>query len=373
MSNRELAIFQNEMFMQNIYSHLTRLSDVLAFSATCQDAELAGMNVVPQQFAAVVEPFVGSRVAHLCHVMHVTNTVTTGSCTLKLWLGDETTPNDMNLIMADTRTGGHSLYSFIVDTLQYICISNNTELNYAYEGIVRGFAKYQRHNRFITVSQTCADGMFKAITASPTMADTICMTPGRVAVLYLQWTLHGIAVTNHTLVHTAIENVGCFQQAHWDVQRTTDFLNRPCGSLCPAVWRDVADNSEQILVLEWDSRFSMKSILNRSGTIWHLALDCQNSACPFNPNVNARSAHLPANPVPGTHLTIGIQEERIEHHRPHYEAKYKGILYAMNCWMPQIVSVPLRDGVPVPGHVSRLQVWHWVDMLGPEQFVHVSA
>ncbi|KAG1849523.1 hypothetical protein F4604DRAFT_1934869 [Suillus subluteus] len=82
--------------------------------------------------------------------------------------------------------------------------------------------------------------------------------------------------------------------------------------------------------------------------------------------------HLPANPVPGTHLTIGIQEERIEHHRPHYEAKYKGILYATNCQMPRIVSVPLRDGVPVPGHVSRLQVWHWVDTLGPEQFVTLS-
>ncbi|KAG2039382.1 hypothetical protein BDR03DRAFT_980890 [Suillus americanus] len=226
MLNRELSIFKNEMFMANIYNHLTRLSDVLAFSATCQDAELA-----------------------------------------------------------DAHAGGHSLYSFIVDTLQYI----------------------------------------------------------------------------HCRKH--------MRMAHWDVQRMSNFLNKGCGSLCPALWRDIADNGEEILVLEWDSRFSIKSMLNRSDTMWHLALDCKNLTCPFNPHVNARLACLLANPMPGTQLSIRIQEERIEHHRPHYQAKYQGILYATKGQMPRIISVPLQDGVPVLGHVSWLQVWHWVDTLGPDQFV----
>ncbi|KAG1894069.1 uncharacterized protein F5891DRAFT_1256480 [Suillus fuscotomentosus] len=153
------------------------------------------------------------------------------------------------------------------------------------------------------------------------------------------------------------------------VEATTEFLGKECGQACPTLWRNVSDSGRQMLVLEWDERFSIKSAIPRSQAIWRLAVHCQNSFCAYNPKNNSRSVRLPPQPTPSMLSEREVQEARIAQHWPEYQAILQGVLYATKADAAHLVSVPLRDGVESLVDVSQLEVTHWVDQFGPDKFV----
>ncbi|KAG2137101.1 uncharacterized protein EDB93DRAFT_1106652 [Suillus bovinus] len=73
-------------------------------------------------------------------------------------------------------------------------------------------------------------------------------------------------------------NVGCMTTDDFRVERTTEFLGKECGRACPTLWRNVLDDEEKMLLLEWDDRLF---------GVW--LVHCQNSLCAYNPNNNSRA------------------------------------------------------------------------------------
>ncbi|KAG2152220.1 hypothetical protein BD769DRAFT_1658653 [Suillus cothurnatus] len=229
---------------------------------------------------------------------------------------------------------------------------------------------FRRGHRTITVSEATPEGVFKLVTASPTTADMIIMTAGGLTAFYADWTLAGIALTNHTIIDPAVgKHIGCMQRPHFQLRTDTEFLNGPCGMKCPVLWRNVAEQGTQSLTLEWDGRFSLVSFIRRSQTIWRLSEHCNNSACMHNPINNSRTARLPPNPMPNDLWSIRLQEARIASHTPTYSGKIRALLFATSATTVHVIDVPLRDGVSQLTQLSHLQILHWVNQLGPDRHV----
>jgi hypothetical protein len=229
--------------------------------------------------------------------------------------GEPTMSNNLNFIVPHGCS--EVLYTFLQESLTYRCVNRNRPPHHAYKGVIHGYAMFHRDHCTITVSEATPEGVFKLITASPTTADMIIMTAGGLTVFYADWTLAGIALTNHTITDPAIgKHIGCMQRPRFQLRTNTEFLNGPCGARCPVLWRNVAGQGTQSLTLEWDGRFSLLSFIRRSQTIWRLSEHCNNSACMHNPINNSRTARLPPNPMPHDLRSIQMQEARIASHVP---------------------------------------------------------
>jgi hypothetical protein len=228
--------------------------------------------------------------------MHVSLAVITGSCAMDMLTGELTLTNNLNFIVP--HGSSEVLYAFLQESLIYRCVNWNQPPHDAYKGIIHGYAMFRRGHRTITVSEATPEGVFKLVTASPTTADMIIMMAGGLTAFYADWTLAGIALTNHTIVDPAVgKHIGCMQWPHFQLQTDTEFLNGPCGMKCPVLWWNVAEQGMQSLTLEWDGQFSLVSFIRCSQMIWCLYEHCNNSACMHNPINNSRTARLPPNPM----------------------------------------------------------------------------
>ncbi|KAG1766497.1 hypothetical protein EV702DRAFT_1204111 [Suillus placidus] len=286
-----------------------------------------------------------------------------------MWLGQNVVTDNLNIIVPNSDAVGLGLYAFIIDDLGYRNVDANVPINHVFEGVVESFTKFQRDNVFITVTEATPHGIFRVITSAPTTADMVVMTAGGLAVFYSAWTLYGIALTNHTVISSVhSQNIGCRKDMRWNIQINTNFMGKPCDDFCPTLWHNVADHGREILVTEWDTRFSLKVLLKRSKTMWRLSRDCQNSMCMHNSNINVHKIDLPANPMPQDYENIRNQESLIQNHQPTYLGQQCGVLYATNARDAHVVTVPWRDGVSNLNHNSHLKVLHWADQLGPDLF-----
>lgn len=297
-----------------VYEHLPLLSDVLALRNSCHSVRDIGSSILSKRFDDMVKPYVGTHIKQFRHLMHSTHAVIVGSCAMQMLLGDVVVTRDLNILVA--HGGRLAMHSFIAHTLHYQRIYN-VHTNYVYKDCTTNFAKYECGERLITLTEAAEDGLFKVISSSPTTADMTFMTVGGLAVLYPEWTLNHTTVINHTVLSTeAGKNVGCIEQCHWKVESGTAFLGKPCGSLCPYLWRNIRDSVHQGHILQWDMRQSVTSLMCKSNTMWRLAEHCQNIECPFNPIVNGRLTQLPPKEIPGDLRGIQQQEHRIEDHLP---------------------------------------------------------
>ncbi|KAG1784536.1 uncharacterized protein HD556DRAFT_1451659 [Suillus plorans] len=163
---------------------------------------------------------------------------------------------------------------------------------------------------FITVPEAKYEGAFRVIASSPTIVDMMMMTPGSLATFYLHWTLKHVTVANHTLFDSdhGAHNIGCITHADFESHNNTFWLGPAYGRLCPTLWRDIPNSDEQSLVIEWNTRFSLRSMLARSHTVWHLSDQCANLYCPYNPSNNAHTALLSPDPMPSDLTSIMSQE-----------------------------------------------------------------
>ncbi|KAG2750138.1 hypothetical protein P692DRAFT_201804657 [Suillus brevipes Sb2] len=79
------------------------------------------------------------------------------------------------------------------------------------------------------------------------------------------------------------------------------FLNGPCNSLCPALWHHVS-NHKEYAVVDWDRRFSVKSMLYNNDVEWRLNDYCFNSKCLFNIDAMAENEDIPPRIMPYTSI-----------------------------------------------------------------------
>ncbi|KAG1822150.1 hypothetical protein DFJ58DRAFT_849930 [Suillus subalutaceus] len=134
---------------------------------------------------------------------------------------------------------------------------------------------------------------------------------------------------------------------NFTVERTTNFLCEECGKECPSLWRNVGNLGEEVLVLQWDSRFAIKPVIKRLQMLWRLAAHYQNDFCTYNPKNNPRLMKLTPQPTPSVITEIQVQEARITQHWP----EYQGIL---------------QD-------ICQLDVTHWVDQLGLDNLLSLKG
>jgi hypothetical protein len=250
--------------------------------------------VATKRFNDIIAPFVGAHGGEMRHLLHIATTLITGSCATQMLMGSDKSPKNLNLITpfecADV------LYAYIVSDLQYAHVDTDATPHRAFGDSLNSFVIFQKGDLNITVSEATPDGIFNVITSSPTTADMTIMTPGGLAVFYPHWTMRKIALESHRMRRANFDSeeqvfvgpsVGCAGKSIFSVERTTNFLEEACRARCPSLWRNIADEGEQILVIKWDERYSMKALVRRSETMWCLALYCQNRFCCYNPDNNA--------------------------------------------------------------------------------------
>jgi hypothetical protein len=381
----ELSVIHEPALVREVFNNLDFLSDILAWRSTSTHTRMVGSPVLYARFARIVQPFVRCHVRTLAHVMHVTRAVITGSCAMRMFTGKDTATNNINFVIAQGTLD--TFQSFIQDTLFYRWTT--TKPHYAFQGVLASFTVYRRNNLFITVSEAKVGGVISVIASSPTTADMTMMTPGSLTILYPFWMLKHITLANHTLFggDRGSHDIGCITHPDFESHDNTYWMGPACGRLCPTLWRNAADSDRQSLILEWDARYSLRTRLARSNTIWRLSDRCANIYCPYNPANNARTVLLPPDPMPSDLTSILVQEARIRSHHPvcvpltldnmctntHSAQRYAGtrvaLLYATCATSPHLVSVPFVDGVATLRHISQLEVSHWVDRLANNRFI----
>lgn len=298
-----------------IYHYLPLLTDMLALQGASRELQDVGKRCIQARFDNIVKPFVGRHLAGFRFVLHTTAAVINGSCAMHMLQYDGDCPKNLNIIVPANRS--LALVGFIIDTLHYDRIPH-IQTNCSYMKVVGSHSEFRRGPWKITVSEAwTGTSIFNVIMTSRTTADMTVMTAGGLTAFYPLWTARHIAVMNHSdLRHTPAQNLGCIKRQDWEVYTSTSFMDAPCGSLCPTLWRNVSDVGQNMLVTEWDHRFPMKRLLHHSNTIWRLSGACANVACPFNTVTNPRACRLPPIPMPHDSLSIERQKQRINQHIP---------------------------------------------------------
>ncbi|KAG2336260.1 hypothetical protein BDR05DRAFT_1006031 [Suillus weaverae] len=361
------SFLHESALVREVFRYLDFLPDILTWRATSTHTRSVGSGVLYTRFSRIVQPFVHHHVQALAHVMHVTHAVITSSCAMRMLTGKDTATNNINFVIAQ---GTLDVFqSFIQDKLFYRWAT--AKPHYAFQHALASLTVYCCDKIFITVSEARFGGVFGVIASSPTTADMTMMTPGSVATFYPIWTLRHVTVANHMLFggDRGTHDIGCITHPAFEHHDNTYWLGPACGRLCPRLWRNVADSDRQSLVIEWDARFSLRSMLARSNTIWRLSDQCANIYCPYNPANNACTVLLPPDPMPSDLKSILAQEARIQSHYPHYAGTHLGILYATSATSPYLVPIPFLDGVTQFHHISQLKVSHWVDQLATDRFI----
>ncbi|KAG1873160.1 hypothetical protein F4604DRAFT_1681211 [Suillus subluteus] len=235
----EVASFLTTPWMvQESYVYLPMLSDILAWQNSSHWTRPVGYSFVLQQFKCILRPFISDHVPALC--------------------------------------------SLIFSGLS-VRINTVSQPHHAFRTVVQTYAKYQRGDLCITLTEANTDHIFDVITSSLAMGDMVFMTPGGVAAFYPDLTFKEILVLNSTLNERppGTKHVGCMKHTYYKVYNSTRFLQEPCSHICPALWCNIMDGGQGGLVLEWDSRYSIKSSMACLHTSWRLAEHCNNGLCSY--------------------------------------------------------------------------------------------
>ncbi|KAG2126862.1 uncharacterized protein EDB93DRAFT_1257383 [Suillus bovinus] len=340
--------FNQTALVQMVFHYLPLLTDVVALQGLNREVDRVGAECVAARFDNILKPFIREHMAEFRLLLHTASGVINGSCVIQMLRSDGgERPNNINIIVP--KDCDLSLVAFILSTLEYHQLQN-TAINYSYTKVVSSYSEFRCGPLRITLSQAFADNVFKVIMSSHTTADMTVMTAGGLTVLYPLWTLKGVAITNHTVLDTAPgKNVGCMEKQGWNVYNTTSFLNEPCGPLCLTLWHNVADVGPHSFVMEWDRRFPIKSMVERSNVIWRLSDQCSNIECPYNAVINGRMCHLLPTPMPYDLVSIELQKQRIDRHVP----LVTGDVVMVECQLKLWTISGRRDGNPEERNGTR--------------------
>lgn len=123
----------------------------------------------------------------------------------------------------------------------------------------------------------------------------------------------------------------------FDVHSNMTFLNGPCNALCPALWHHVS-NHQEYAVVDWDQRFSVKSMLYNNNVEWHLNDCCFNLKCLFNIDVMVENQDVPPKIMPYSLQSVREQSKQIKDHEPVKTQYQYDIHNAINYFMSSLMK-----------------------------------
>ncbi|KAG2741542.1 hypothetical protein P692DRAFT_20880087 [Suillus brevipes Sb2] len=145
---------------------------------------------------------------------------------------------------------------------------------------------------------------------SPTTADMTFITAGGAVSFYPDLTRNYHAVK--TMTGEGVlqgQRLGSIGGDRFDIHPNMTFLNGPCNSLCPALWHHVS-NHKEYAVVDWDRRFSVKSMLYNNDVEWRLNDYCFNSKCLFNIDAMAENEDIPPRIMPYSAQSVREQSRQ---------------------------------------------------------------
>lgn len=314
-NSRGMIVMQDGKLLRCIFCQIPLLPDIICLTACNRLLRVVGMNIMRDRWEGIVRPFVGGHLVEFRHIMQASHALITGSCVLAMLLGEHIKPNDLNIVVP--KAGRALFHSFLTSELRYPRVQRRRP-NKAFRTATRTFTVFERRGKVVTLSKAFSDGPLKVIIQSQTTADMLGMSAGGLVSFYPQLTVERkIALKNHTLRGlTHKQWVGCMATSHFPSYDSSDFINGPCGPRCPTLWRKVADDGEESLTLQWDTRFPIREQLDSSRLIWRITQCCRNAACMSNRQGRIHQRALPPDPVPSTMHTIALQECHIANHQP---------------------------------------------------------
>lgn len=229
------------------------------------------------RFNNIIEHFTGIHRPRFNQVLHRTRAIIVGSCALQMLLGRGETaaaglgPRDLNVIVPHASL--MLLERFIVNTMAFQRMPASVHSTLTTH--VHDFRRYGANSHIITVSEAgLGVDVVEVILNGPSTADMTFMSCGGLTTFYPELTLNRIGVRSQNgqkIAHG--QSFGSVGKTGFRIRRHTSFLNRPCDSSCPALWRRVADDTD-CLTVEWDIRYEFKSFLLDNDIEWRLDVDC---------------------------------------------------------------------------------------------------
>ncbi|KAG1885106.1 hypothetical protein F4604DRAFT_1918772 [Suillus subluteus] len=272
------------------------LPELHSLGQTCRTLCNEELPIILHRFDTILSPFVNQFYWKFYQMLRHMKAIIIGSCALDMMLGmRKNPPRDLNIIIPH---GSLSLMeNFIQNILSYHSIA--TTCHPSLSTIVQNFRKFGCQGKVITVTEPkCLLHPLHVVLNSPSTADMMFITAGGAVSFYPDLT------RNYHVVKTMTgegvprgQQLGSIGGDRFDIHPNMTFLNGPCNSPCPALWHHVS-NHEEYAVVNWDRRFSVKSMLYDNDIEWRLNNYCFNSKCLFNIDVMVENDNIPPRIMP---------------------------------------------------------------------------
>lgn len=295
----------------------SNLRDLFHVAQTCTSIRAVAFYIVNKRQQEILKPYMQSEQVHAKFLLTLgaTRGVIVGSCALNMLLGTPYYPtNDLNIIVP--RGGFQDMSQFIVDHLMFTTGSSISHR--VMNTLIHKFTQYSYLDAHITLTESSDEAnVMRIIVNSPTTADMTMMTSGGAVTLYPELTFEGVAYVTHIGQNLCgDEKLGSIGGCHrFELQRSTEFLARPCRSTCPALWRNTTNRLEYF-VIQWSSHGNINTPLNDGGVEWRLAKYCQNSRCPFRGEIMCHNEPIPPIHMPSCSFDVDSQMINISDHEP---------------------------------------------------------
>ncbi|KAH7906138.1 hypothetical protein BJ138DRAFT_1105406 [Hygrophoropsis aurantiaca] len=292
----------------------------------------------------------------------------TGSAAQEMYLGrGAADPRDLNIVVP--RGGFLDMEDWLlrIGYEEYEGEVELTEMRDVMEPFLQEFRTYRAHSKKVTVSEAKAADIMEVIVNSPTTAEMLVMTAGGLIVLYPELATSGITLLGPTggRVYRDGGRFGSVNGAWGDLYTDNRHMDASCGARCPSIWRHTR-NDRNILIFDWDKRYTVRGILQNSQTEWRLNMECLNPHCEWGVYKLEAGPSFWRPRVPATNLQIIDTELDIVEHVPRFEPGFKGLLYATLAYKPVIVNVPSAEGIHECRGLDDLKVDCWVRQRGTD-------
>ncbi|KAH7904209.1 hypothetical protein BJ138DRAFT_1119617 [Hygrophoropsis aurantiaca] len=338
------------------------MSNLANTTAVCQPTFFSASQ---KRFSGIAKQFFPENSTELPMALLRNAGVITGSAALRMLMGSVyKDPRDLNIIVARG-----NLISF-EDWLLAVGYEETGDLD-IYLPLAceihefRVYRDVSTHDNIVTVSETRGRDILKLIVRSPTTADMTLMTGGGIITLYPTITAQSKSIINHSMLssnlgYSAEGRFGSVNANRAKLFVDTAFMDNACDDLCPFLWR-YARMDSNILVRDWDHRYSVKNIIASSQTKWRLSTKCANRLCTHYKYNRIVGATFQQQQMPATLYDVGNRLVDIEQHLPALTNGIKALLYLSTRSEPVIVNVPLNEGTTIYRRVEDLYAECWVE------------
>lgn len=291
------------------------LRDLLNTARTCRAMRDVALYLLDKNMHQIISHFIPSE--HHRHqffsILNAARGVIVGSCALNMILGSPSYPTkNLNIVLPKGEL--NAMEEFLTDRLFFV--SGTSTIHRIMETTVKTFSKYTHLGVSITLSEAKDKDVMQVILKSSTTADMSFMTPGGAVTFYPEMTFNFMScLTDTAKKMTEIEKFGSMCHCRFQLEASTQFLGRSCGSSCPALWRQ-SKNTNEYFAMNWDMRYNVGALLHDDNVEWRLARVCENPACDFCTDITSLNHPIPPNHTPATPGDVADQMSIIANHKP---------------------------------------------------------